>query len=215
MISFSLDDDERLLASSARSFAREVLRPKLRAQEEARGLSEETRRAFHELGLTGIDLPAELGFGGLSLTARALVEEELGAGDLGAAVALDACGLAGELVRRLGTDEQKKRLLGPFLDDPLRRAALCIGDSRALGGASAQLLVLIDESFKASVAEGSGEADGDVLGLAEAPPARLTARAVEPLGEAREALRAALLRYAVIDAARAVGCAQASFEHAL
>ena len=215
MISFSLDDDERLLASSARSFARGVLRPRLRAHEEARKLSDETRRAFHELGLCGMDLPAELGFGGLSLTARALIEEELAAGDLGAAVALDGPGLAGELIRRLGTDEQKRRLLGPFVDDPLRRAALCIGDSRALGGGSAQLFVLLDRDLRASVAEATAEEDRDALGLAEAPPAKLSARAVEPLGDARQALRAALVRFAAIDAARATGCAQASFEHAL
>src|SRR2546423_4415049 len=95
MIGFAPEEDERLLVDSARSFAREVLRPRLRQHEEARAVSDEARRAFHDLGLVGMDLPSELGFAGVPLLTRVLAEEELAAGDLGAAVALDATGPAG------------------------------------------------------------------------------------------------------------------------
>src|SRR5436305_10380300 len=115
MISFAPEDDEKLLVDSARAFARDVLRPRLRAFEEAREVAAEVRRQFHELGLSGMDLPSELGFGGLSLTARALVEEELAFGDLGAAVALDALGPAGQVLRLLPS---ARTWLQPFLDDP-------------------------------------------------------------------------------------------------
>src|SRR5205823_3462359 len=137
MIAFAPDDEERLLAESARQFARDVLRPKLREHEAARGLSEETRRAFHQMGLVGMDLPEAWGFGGISLTARALVEEELAAGDLGAAVALDATGLAGEVLRAL---PQGRASLTSLLDDPLLRWALTTGGP-VLGGARAQYLL--------------------------------------------------------------------------
>jgi acyl-CoA dehydrogenase len=213
MISFSPEEDERLLAESARSFAADILRPRLREHEAARAVSEDARRAFHSLGLVGMDLPEELGFGGISLVARALVEEELAAGDLGAAVALDATGLACEVLRAF--HEQRKGLLTPFLDDPLRRAALAVGRS-VLGGARAQLFVRVDAEMCAWVVEGaqSAQEDGDVLGLAELPPATVQLSGGEKLGDAREGLKAALLRNAGVNSARAVGCARAAFEHA-
>jgi alkylation response protein AidB-like acyl-CoA dehydrogenase len=210
MIAFAPEDDERLLVDSARAFARDALRPRLRAFEEAREVSPEVRRQFHELGLSGMDLPSGLGFGGLSLTARALVEEELAAGDLGAAVALDALGPAGEVLRRLPS---AKQWLEPFLDDPLRRAALAWPGLRFVaGGARAQVVVTSD----AVHTEVAAVEDRDVVGLAELPPAAVTLRSAgEPLGpDAAAWLRAALLRYAGVNAARAVGCARAAFEHA-
>src|ERR1043165_6005730 len=141
MISFAPEDDEKLLADSARAFARDVLRPRLRRFEEAREVAPEVQRQFHELGLPGMDLPSELGFGGLSLTARALVEEELAFGDLGAAVALDALGPAAEVLRRL---PDAKIRLAPFLDDPLRRAAFASDLRAGPGAARAQVVVSAD-----------------------------------------------------------------------
>jgi len=209
MIGFAPEEDERLLVDSARSFAREVLRPRLRQHEEARAVSDEARRAFHDLGLVGMDLPSELGFAGVPLLTRVLAEEELAAGDLGAAVALDATGPAGEVLRRLGLG---KRWLTPFLDDPLRRAALAHADLRFVPGAARASLLVTAEAVHEDFA---AVEDRDVLGLAELPPAAVTLRgAGVPLGDAREAIRGALFRYAGVNAARAVGCARAAFEHA-
>ena len=211
MIAFSPEEDEQLLVDSARAFAQTRLRPRLRAFEEARGVPDDVRRAFHELGLVGMDLPADLGFAGVSLTTRALAEEELAAADLGACVALDATGLAGEAIRAGGTPEQRKRWLSPFLDDPLRRAAMKLDDA-VLGGARAQLLV----TAGGSVYEGgfTGLEDRDVLGIAELPPAKVNISGAASGKLASEGVRSALFRYAGVNAARAVGCARAAFEHA-
>src|SRR5260221_11044422 len=106
MISFAPEEDERLLVDSARSFAQQQLRPRLRKFEEAGGVSDEVRRGFHELGLGGMDLPAELGFAGVSLTTRALAEEELAAGGRGPAVAVAATGPAAAAMRTAGPPQQ-------------------------------------------------------------------------------------------------------------
>ena len=210
MIAFAPEEDERLLVDSARAFAQGQLRPRLREFESARRVPDEVQRAFHELGLVGMDLPSELGFAGVSLTTRALAEEELAAGDLGACVALDAIGLAGEVIRAGGTPDQRKALLAPFLEDPSRRAAF-VRDGYALGGARAQLIVTSDgavheKGFMATE-------DPDPLGISELPLARV---AISGPGEtlAEGAVRTALFRFAGVNAARAAGCARAAFEHA-
>ena len=129
MISFAPEDDEKQLASAAQRFALAELRPHLRAHEKARALPDAVQACFHGLGLIGLDLPEALGFGGLPLLTRALVEEELGAGDAGASVALDAVGPAGQLITALGTPGQQAAFLRPFLDDPRRAAALGAAES--------------------------------------------------------------------------------------
>ena len=129
MISFSPEDDEKQLAAAAQRFAQAELRPHLRAHEKARALPAAVQASFHGLGLVGLDLPGALGFGGLPLLTRALVEEELGAGDAGASVALDATGPAGQLIAALGTADQQSAFLQPFLDDPGRAAALAAAES--------------------------------------------------------------------------------------
>ena len=112
-------------------------------------------------------------------------------------------------MRRLGLG---KRWLTPFLDDPLRRAALAHADLRFVPGAARASLLVTAEAVHEDFA---AVEDRDVLGLAELPPAAVTLRgAGVPLGDAREAIRGALFRYAGVNAARAVGCARAAFEHA-
>ena len=141
MISFAPEDDERQLAAAAQRFALAELRPHLRAHEQARALTDAVHASFHALGLVGLDLPDALGFGGLPLVTRALVEEELGAGDAGASVALDAVGPAGQLIAALGSADQRTLWLQPFIDDPRRAAALAAAESSAgpdLGTAAAR-----------------------------------------------------------------------------
>jgi len=244
MISFAPDDDEKLLAESARSFAQQKLRPRLRAHEEARSLPDELRGEFHALGMVGLDLPEALGFGGVSLLTRALIEEELAAGDPGAAFALDAVGLGGQIAAALDP-----KPLAAFIEDPQRAMACAAseagpelrcaaareggawvlrGEKRGvLGAARAQALVVVarvEEGLGAFAVdlEGAGrwglqiEEDPQPLGLAELPACavRLDGVRAERLGEgdARPALRAVVLRQAMVGAARAVGCARAAFE---
>ena len=260
MISFSPDDDEKLLIDAAARFAAAELRPHLRRHEEARALSDAARAAFHGLGLVGLDLPESLGFGGLRLVTRALVEEELAAGDAGAAFALDPLGLGGQLLAALGSSQQRETWLKPFLDEPLRAIALAAAESSAgpdfattatpdgegfvlrgekrhvLGGARAGLFVVLAQlepgrglaGAAAFVVErgASGRADltvvedRDPVGLAELCPCtvtcndyRLPASArLAPGVDLRPAMRTALLRQALVAAARALGSARAAFE---
>ena len=109
MISFALDQEQELIQSTVREFARAEVRPRLRAWEKAREVEVGARRKFHELGLALVDVPEALGGGGASALTAALVHEELAWGDAGAAVALWTPSLAAAALVELGGPEQARR----------------------------------------------------------------------------------------------------------
>ncbi len=98
------DEDLALIAQTARRFGEEMLLPKMRDAEANRGVDDETKRAFEETGLAGLEWPEEADGAGLGSVARALVNEELGATDAGAALALDSLGPALYPILEMGGD---------------------------------------------------------------------------------------------------------------
>jgi alkylation response protein AidB-like acyl-CoA dehydrogenase len=91
VFSFALSDEERLVQETARRFAQDRLLPALRAHERARGVPPALADEF-----------AALGFDAAGAFAQALALEELAAVDPGAALALDAAGLARAFVSERG-----------------------------------------------------------------------------------------------------------------
>jgi len=91
VFSFALSDEERLVQETARRFAQDRLLPALRTHERARGVPPALADEF-----------AALGFDAAGAFAQALALEELAAVDPGAAVALDAAGLAHAFVSERG-----------------------------------------------------------------------------------------------------------------
>lgn len=114
---FDLDPGEELalLVETTRSFAEEALTPVLREAEQARAVSASVRAAYEQIGLAGLEMPESAGGAGLGSLARVLVNEELGAADAGAALALDPIGAALYPLAELGGDEAVGRWLAPLL----------------------------------------------------------------------------------------------------
>ena len=94
MFDFELGDDLELIVETARSFATGELFPKLRDHERERCVAPAVRKTYAEMGLAGLELPEAMGGAGLGAIARVLVNEEIAAGDAGAALALDPLGPA-------------------------------------------------------------------------------------------------------------------------
>jgi alkylation response protein AidB-like acyl-CoA dehydrogenase len=124
MFSFDVSDELLLLQSTTRSFARDVLLPKLRAAEAARSVAAEARAAYAQIGLAGLELPVELGGSGCGALARVIVNEELAAADAGSALALDALGPAHYALRELGGWDALRSEAAFVLDAPDGRALL-------------------------------------------------------------------------------------------
>lgn len=124
MFAFDLTEELSLLQATARSFARDALLPKLRTAEAARYVDADARASHAQIGLADLELPADLGGTGCGALARALVNEELGAADAGAALALDRLGPALYPLLELGGPDAVRDHGGAVLADPNGRALL-------------------------------------------------------------------------------------------
>ncbi len=137
MFDFDLGDDLELIAETARSFARDELFPKQREHERARAVSPAVRALFAEIGLAGLELPEALGGAGLGALARVLVNEELAAGDAGAALALDPLASAVYPLLELGGEAALEEFAVPLLRAEGSRALLVFeGDAELVIGES-------------------------------------------------------------------------------
>jgi alkylation response protein AidB-like acyl-CoA dehydrogenase len=133
---FDLDgaDELELLAETAREFARARLAPRLRESEQARGVAPELRAAWDQIGLSGLEWPESLGGAGLGPLARVLVNEELGAGDAGAALALDGLGPCVGALLELGGEGLLREIAATPAGGEGARGAVIVAD-RAPDGA--------------------------------------------------------------------------------
>lgn len=217
MIDFAVGDEAQMLVDAVERFAREQLAPQVRAAESARAPASEAVKVYETLGIMGLEAPGE----GLSMVARCLVNEILGRGDPGAALALDRLGAAGYAFWAVGDRETVDEVLG----DPRRRAWLAtpedglvnVSEREASGelyfapAGVTDLVVLspagiahVRHGFEATPVRGAGlmAADPVRLTLDRAPVARFhRAPAAPVLARARLYLGSLLL--GVLDAASA------------
>ena len=122
-----LSPEQRDIVDLTRTFAREEIRPRGRAVDEA---DVETPwdlwRAAAKVGITGFMLPEEYGGGGFTdVFTQVLVQEELCVGDLGIGNLLCSNGFFADPVMELGTEEQKRAWLTPLAgaDTPMTSLA--------------------------------------------------------------------------------------------
>lgn len=108
----ALTEDEQLFRDSIRQFAQETIGPKVREMDEHGKFDPEIIQQFFQLGLMGIEIPAEYGGGGGTFFEAILAVEELSKVDPSAGVIVDVQNtLVNNALLRWGTEEQKKKYL--------------------------------------------------------------------------------------------------------
>lgn len=139
MFGFEPTEDQRTLVDSVRRFATRELRSGARDADEKSALPGEVTSKGWELALLPASLPeAYGGFGERSAVTGALFAEELGWGDLSAALALLAPGLVALPVLVAGSDAQKESILPGFCGESFTPGAAAVAepffdwDARAL-----------------------------------------------------------------------------------
>ncbi|MEV6130570.1 acyl-CoA dehydrogenase family protein [Streptomyces violaceusniger] len=123
----ALSTEQQAVVALSRQFAKEEIRPRARAVDEA-----DTQtpwglwRKAAEIGITGFMLPQEYGGGGFTdVFTQCLVQEELCVGDLGIGNLLCSNGFFADPVMALGSEEQKRTWLTPLAkpDSPMTSLA--------------------------------------------------------------------------------------------
>ncbi len=110
-----LTEEQRLLQQTVREFANSEVKPLARELDETGRFPRETFRKAAELGLTGISLPEAAGGAGFDHVSYEIAIEEISRVCASTGVILSVQNsLYCDPIYRLGTEEQKQRLLMPF-----------------------------------------------------------------------------------------------------
>lgn len=125
MISFELTPEQQSLKDMVAKFVQSEVLPVAGKFDESCEFPFEVIKKAWELGIMNIAVPEKHGGLGLGVLDDVIINEELGAGCLGmcTSIAVNTLGLYPILLG--GTDEQIKRLVGPFLEQPLL-ASFCL-----------------------------------------------------------------------------------------
>ena len=112
---FELTPEQRQVRDLVREFATEEIAPGAGERDEHEELPLDIVKKLGELGICGVPIPEEYGGLGADAVTWALVIEELGRADASVAVTVSvASGLAGGMLVRHGTNEQRQRWLPPI-----------------------------------------------------------------------------------------------------
>ena len=118
---FEPDEEQRLIAETARAFAERELAPRAAARDRSDEFPEREMRALGALGLLGVTVPATYGGAEAGPVALALALREIARGDASVAVTMSVTNMVAETLARFGTEEARRRYLPP----------LCAGDAVA------------------------------------------------------------------------------------
>jgi len=114
----NLSDDERLFFDTVHDFARERVAPKVPEMDVAAHLDEGLLRALFELGVMGVETPAEYGGAGSSFFNSILAVQALARVDPSFAVVVDVQNtLVNNALLRWGTEAQKQRYLSKLASE--------------------------------------------------------------------------------------------------
>ena len=146
---FEPDDEQRLIADTARAFAERELAPRASARDRSGEFPEKEMRALGALGLLGVMVPAEYGGAEAGPIALALALREIARGDAAVAVTMSVTNMVAETLARFGAEAARRRYL----------PGLCAGDAVAGAFALSEAQAGSDPSAMTTTAErdaGSG-----------------------------------------------------------
>jgi butyryl-CoA dehydrogenase/short/branched chain acyl-CoA dehydrogenase len=120
-----LTEDEKLFQTSVRQFAREQIRPHVRAMDEAGVFRKDLIEQFFAMGLMGIEIPEEYGGQGGSFFQAILAVEEISAVDPSAGVIVDVQNtICNNALLRWAAPLQKARYLPRLAENTVAAYAL-------------------------------------------------------------------------------------------
>jgi butyryl-CoA dehydrogenase/short/branched chain acyl-CoA dehydrogenase len=121
----SLSEDEQLFRDNIRQFAEERVRPLVKEMDEKQVMDSGLIKELFQLGVMGIEIPAEYGGGGGTFFEAILAVEEISKVDPSVGVLVDVQNtLVINALLRWGTEEQKRKYLSKMATDTIGAYAL-------------------------------------------------------------------------------------------
>lgn len=108
---FELSETQRLIRDTARKFAQEVIAPRARETDRHEKFPAEVYKQMAELGLLGINVPAEYGGAEAGVVSYALAMFEVAAACASTSVGFGVTNMVAELICQFGTEAQKKQFV--------------------------------------------------------------------------------------------------------
>ncbi len=102
-----LTETQALVQKSARDFATRVIAPQAHDIDEHERFPTEILKGLADLGLMAVNVPEELGGSGAGVVSYALAMQEIARACASTAVTMAVTNMAGEVIARFGTSEQK------------------------------------------------------------------------------------------------------------
>jgi hypothetical protein len=105
---FELNEEQRLVRDMARDFARKELLPVASKYDQEEHYPSEELHKMAELGLMGVNIPAQYGGAEAGVVAYSLAMQEIAYGCAASAVTMAVTNMVGEVICAFGSDEQKQ-----------------------------------------------------------------------------------------------------------
>ena len=110
-MNFELTETQTLIRDTARKVARERVAPTARERDRNETFPRELYAELSQLGLMGVNLPAQYGGAEAGVVSYALAMMEISAACASTAVGMAVTNMCGELIHKFGTDAQRQKYL--------------------------------------------------------------------------------------------------------
>src|SRR5262249_32986840 len=130
-VEFELTEIQQAVAETARSFAQDHLAPGARQRDRECLFPRAELGEMAKLGLMGVNLPEELGGAAAGVVSYSLAITEIAAACASTAVTMAVTNMCGELINRVGTEEQRRRYIPRLTSGEYVAGAFALSEAQA------------------------------------------------------------------------------------
>jgi alkylation response protein AidB-like acyl-CoA dehydrogenase len=130
-MNFDLSETQLLIRDTARKFARDVVAPKARQTDREEIFPTDAYRQMGELGLLGVNVPAEYGGAEAGVVSYALAVIEVAAACASTSVGMCVTNMCAELICQFGSDAQKKRFVPKLVSGEAIAGSFALSEAHA------------------------------------------------------------------------------------
>ncbi len=128
---FELSETQKLIRDTARTFAKNVVAPKARDTDRKEIFPAETYRQMGELGLLGVNVPAEYGGAGAGVISYSLAVMEISQACCSTSVGMCVTNMCAELITQFGTEAQKTKHVTKLVSGEAIAGAFALSEPHA------------------------------------------------------------------------------------